>query len=275
MESLRNQCEGIFIMFPWIDTHCHLNAVEFEADRDTVLLHCAQQNVKSLIIPAVIQTEMLPLVDFCRKKQVVNCFPALGLHPIYIDQHQESALLFLRQWVQKYQTELIAIGEIGLDFYLPHLDRSKQIEFFVSQLKIAQECDLPVLVHARKSIDLVLKYIRQSKVRKGIIHAFNGSFDQAMRLYDLGFKFGFGGTVTYSNARHIHQLIKTLPLDSLVLETDAPDMPPAFLAGDNRRHSPEFLPAIAKACCFQREISLSEFNQAIYHNTCVVFDKIF
>lgn len=265
------------LAYPWIDTHCHLNAAEFDPDRTDVLFNCAQNHVKHLVIPTVHLAECEPLLAFCQQKRHnIQCLAAVGLHPIYIATHQDEDLTQLRHILTTQGQFVSAIGEIGLDFYLPDLDREKQIAFFVAQLKLAREFDYPVLIHARKSVDLILKYLRQIKVKGGIIHAFNGSLDQAYRLAEYGFKFGFGGTVTYERARHIRTLLHALPIETIVLETDAPDMPPAFLpseAGKARRHSPEYLPKIASVCAQIKGLDLAIFNQQIYHNTQMIFPE--
>lgn len=266
------------LSFPWIDTHCHLNAAEFDPDRADVLLNCAHNHVKHLVIPTVKIAECAPLLSFCQQKNHnIQCLAALGLHPIYSATHQETDLVQLKQILTTQHHAVAAIGEIGLDFYLPDLDPQKQIAFFVAQLELARALDYPVLIHARKSVDIILKYLRQVKVKGGIIHAFNGSLDQAYRLAEYGFKFGFGGTVTYERARHIRTLLRALPIETIVLETDAPDMPPAFLpleAGLKRRHSPEYLPQIAQKCAEIKEMSCADFNHHIYQNTRTIFPQI-
>ena len=222
-----------------IDTHCHLDAAEFDADRDAVHAAARGAGLGYIVVPGV-------AVDgFAKLKAVVerypDCHAAYGIHPLYVMQAGEDDLATLRHWLQAEQP--IAVGEIGLDFYVPGLDPARQEFFFVEQLKLAREFDLPVILHVRRSIDQILKQLRRIHVRGGIAHAFNGSRQQADECIKLGFKLGFGGAMTYSGSTRIRALAAELPLDSIVLETDAPDIPPAWL--NRGRNSPAELSAMA------------------------------
>lgn len=222
-----------------IDTHCHLDAAEFDADRPAVHARALAAGLQRIVVPAV-------AVDgFAKTKTTVaaytGCVAAYGIHPLYVMQAADSDLATLRQWLAVERP--VAVGEIGLDFYVPNIDPQRQLHFFVEQLKLAREFDLPVLLHVRRAVDAVLKELRRIRVRGGIAHAFNGSRQQADTFIQLGFKLGFGGAMTYSGSTRIRELAATLPLESLVLETDAPDIPPAWL--NRGRNSPAELPAIA------------------------------
>lgn len=210
----------------FIDTHCHLDAAEFGGTQNEVILRAAAVGVCTLIVPSVAPGNFELVRELC--EQHPDCRPAYGIHPLYVDQSQPEDLLRLREYLMVHQP--VAVGEIGLDFFVEGFDQTRQEYFFAEQLKLAQEFDLPVLLHVRRAQDTVLKHLRRIRVGGGIAHAFNGSRQQADEFIKLGFKLGFGGAMTYPRALRIRELAATLPLDSIVLETDAPDIPPDFLA---------------------------------------------
>ena len=227
-----------------IDTHCHLDAREFETDRDAVVAAAREAGVTTLILPSV-EVSGFPAVRACCQRYP-GCHPAYGIHPLYVGATREDDLHTLRQWLRDEisgEHPPVAVGEIGLDFFVPGHDASRQEQFFIEQLQIAAEFNLPVLLHVRRAVVQVLKCLRHSKVRRGIAHAFNGSRQQAQAFIDLGFKLGFGGAMTWPRATRIRQLATELPLESIVLETDAPDMSPVWRQG--QRNSPDQLPLIA------------------------------
>ena len=227
-----------------IDTHCHLDAREFETDRDAVVAAAREAGVTTMILPSV-EVSGFPAVRACCQRYP-GCHPAYGIHPLYVGAAREDDLYTLRQWLRDEisgEHPPVAVGEIGLDFFVPGHDASRQEQFFIEQLQIAAEFNLPVLLHVRRAVVQVLKCLRHSKVRRGIAHAFNGSRQQAQAFIDLGFKLGFGGAMTWPRATRIRQLATELPLESIVLETDAPDMPPVWRQG--QRNSPDQLPLIA------------------------------
>ena len=227
-----------------IDTHCHLDAREFETDRDAVVAAAREAGVTTLILPSV-EVSGFPAVRACCQRYP-GCHPAYGIHPLYVGAAREDDLYTLRQWLRDEisgEHPPVAVGEIGLDFFVPGHDASRQEQFFIEQLQIAAEFNLPVLLHVRRAVVQVLKCLRHSKVRRGIAHAFNGSRQQAQAFIDLGFKLGFGGAMTWPRATRIRQLAAELPLESIVLETDAPDMSPVWRQG--QRNSPDQLPLIA------------------------------
>ncbi len=227
-----------------IDTHCHLDAREFDTDRDAVVAAAREAGVTTLILPSV-EVSGFPAVRACCQRYP-GCHPAYGIHPLYVGAAREDDLYTLRQWLRDEisgEHPPVAVGEIGLDFFVPGHDASRQEQFFIEQLQIAAEFNLPVLLHVRRAVVQVLKCLRHSKVRRGIAHAFNGSRQQAQAFIDLGFKLGFGGAMTWPRATRIRQLATELPLKSIVLETDAPDMSPVWRQG--QRNSPDQLPLIA------------------------------
>ncbi|MGH8807112.1 MAG: TatD family hydrolase [Noviherbaspirillum sp.] len=232
----------------WIDTHCHLDAHEFAGESGAIAARAAQQGVSQIVIPAVERGNFSTVRALAHAQE--NCSYALGIHPIYVPQATEDDMASLRGAVEVAMADprFVAIGEIGLDFFVPDLGdgamRDKQERFYAGQLKIARDFGLPVLLHVRRSQDSILKYLRRISVPGGIAHAFNGSFQQADAFTGLGFKLGFGGAMTFTRALQIRRLAAELPQDALVLETDAPDIAPVWLhPGCN---SPEELPRIGQ-----------------------------
>ena len=254
----------------WIDTHCHLDAAEFAPDRDAVRAAASVAGVKHLMIPAVQRSHWQEVIALAHRH---GDSYALGIHPLFTPGADESDIAALRELLmqQRDDPHLVAVGEIGLDFFVPGLDADRQIWFYEQQIKLAREFDLPVILHVRKSSDRLLKTLRANKVVGGIAHAFNGSAQQAQAFIDLGFKLGFGGAVTYDRALKLREMAASLPLDALVLETDAPDIPPRWLyttaeqriAGQLQgRNSPAELPRIAAEVAHLRGISVAELAQA-------------
>lgn len=235
-----------------IDTHCHLDAAEFDTDRDAVHAAALAGGVARIVVPAV-------AVDgFLKAKTVVERYPgcvaAYGIHPLCVMQAKESDLAVLREWLAKEKP--VAVGEIGLDGYVADVDPVRQEYFFVEQLKLAREFDLPVLLHVRRAVDRTLKHLRRVRVRGGIAHAFNGSRQQADEFIRLGFKLGFGGAMTFSGSTRIRALAAELPLEAIVIETDAPDIPPAWLGGG--RNAPGELPRIATVLAELRQTDVAQ-----------------
>lgn len=236
----------------WIDTHCHLDAREFDADRSEVVRRARNAGVLQIVLPAVAVWNF----KLVREMAHEHCFCyALGIHPLCVDQARDEDLDALRAALQEHRDDprLIGVGEIGLDHFVPGLDREKQECFYAAQLKLAVEFDLPVIVHVRRSADTLLKHLRRIPAR-GIAHAFNGSDQQANIFVELGFKLGFGGAMTFDRALQIRRLAQTVPDHAIVLETDSPDIPPHWLyktaeqraAGELMRNEPAQLPRIAQ-----------------------------
>lgn len=246
----------------FIDTHCHLDAEEFGDTQADVVRDAQAVGVNRIVVPSVARANFDSVRSLC--EQYPSCAPAYGIHPMYTDTAMPDDLLVLREFLQQHRP--IAVGEIGMDFFINHYDQARQEFFFVEQLKLAREFDLPVLLHIRKATDTILKHLRQHKVRGGIAHAFNGSHQQADEFIKLGFKLGFGGAMTYSRATKLRELAATLPLESIVLETDAPDIPPDFLTR-GLPNKPEYLPRIAQTLAALRAMSPKDIARATSANT--------
>lgn len=251
-----------------IDTHCHLDAAEFAADR--AACHAAAQavGVGKLLIPAVSVANFPAVTAVCR--DFAGCYPAYGIHPLYLDTVQSVATAAEQLTDYLHTHPAVAVGEIGLDFFVPGLDVVQQEALFIAQLKIARQFNLPVVLHVRRAVDAILKNLRRYPVVGGIAHAFNGSRQQAEMLINLGFKLGFGGAMTYPGSRRIRELARTLPLNSLVLETDSPDIPPVWLsaseAAPTQRNSPAELAQIAQCLAALRGLSVTEIATITYAN---------
>lgn len=245
-----------------IDSHCHLDASEFDADRDAVHARALAAGVQGIVIPAVERANFGAVASLCRDYE--GCYPAYGIHPLFVARAEESDLSALRETLQREKA--VAVGEIGLDNFIPDPDVEKQTHFFVEQLKIARDFDLPVIMHVRKSSDQILRELRKFKPCGGIAHAFNGSRQQAEEFIKLGFKLGFGGAMTWQRARKIRELAATLPLDSIVLETDSPDIPPEWL-GNQGRNEPAELSRIAQVLAELRGISPADVSEQTIANT--------
>ncbi len=272
----------------FIDTHCHLDAPEFGASGPAIRAEAARLQVALCVLPAV------EVANFERVRTLAHAGGdsyALGIHPLYVKAAQDADLDRLDAALQCYRNDprLVAVGEIGLDFFVPELCvnplRERQQHFYVAQLKLARKYGLPVVLHVRRAVDQVLKGLR-SVARSdwhGIAHAFNGSAQQAQSFIDLGFKLGFGGALTYERALQLRRLAASLPLDALVLETDAPDMPPHWLyrtmqqraAGEAQGiNSPAELPRIGAELAALRGISLADLAEATTRNALAALPRL-
>ena len=248
----------------WIDTHCHLDAPEFDADRPAVLARARAAGVALQVLPAV----MAAHIDSVRTLAHAHGLAyALGIHPLYVDRSADGDLDLLADALVRYRDDprLVAVGEIGLDFFVPGLDVARAERFYLAQLKLARDAGLPVILHVRRSADGLLKGLRRVPVAGGIVHAFNASQAQADVFIGMGMRLGFGGAMTYDRALQIRRLASSLPESSLVLETDAPDIPPHWLyrtaaqrdAGEpTGRNEPAELPRIAATLAALRGWSL-------------------
>ena len=269
----------------WIDTHCHLD--EFAAHggmdyADAERARAARAGVAHCVLPAV---ELANLQAVRAMAHRHGDSYALGIHPLYTPQAGEGDMQALAAALEQYRHDprLVAVGEIGLDFFVSGLDPLRQQQFYRAQLQLARRFDLPVILHVRRSADQLLKALRELPVRGGIAHAFNGSLQQAQAFLDLGFKLGFGGAVTYERALQLRRLATELPLAALVLETDAPDIPPHWLyvtAADRAagqapaRNSPAELPRIAAVVAALRGISEAELARATRDNACQALPRL-
>lgn len=242
-----------------IDTHCHLDAAEL-GDRLAQRITAARlAGVAGFVVPSVCAANFQDVAALCEK--FPDCHPAYGIHPMYTMNATDRDLDALRGFLRSGNP--VAVGEVGLDFFSEPYDAQQQQYFFAQQLKLAREFDLPVLIHSRKSVDAVLMQLRRIRVRGGIMHAFNGSLQQAQELIGMGFALGFGGAATYSRATRLQKLAGTLPLSCIAIETDAPDMRPA---GRDKPNSPEYLPEIAQFLAGLRGMPIEEFARATTNN---------
>jgi len=251
-----------------IDTHCHLDAAEFDADRDAVHARAQAAGVTDIVIPAIERANFGAVSSVCR--EYTGCHPAYGIHPMFVDRAQEADLDALRQTLATQPA--VAVGEIGLDNFVAERDEARQAFYFAEQLKIARDLNLPVLLHVRRAVDGVLAHLRRVRVSGGIAHAFNGSRQQAEEFIKLGFKLGFGGAMTFPRAARIRDLAATLPLESIVLETDAPDIAPVWL--DGGRNEPGELPRIAAVLAELRGLPVAEVLAATTQNARAVMPRL-
>ena len=262
----------------WIDTHCHLDAPEFADSLDTVIQAATEKNVKAILLPAVKVADCTHVRELAHQysQEIPGLVYTLGIHPLYINQAQEGDIETLEKRIVESLSDprFVGMGEIGLDYFVEDLDPHKQEFFFNAQLDLAQKYQLPVILHVRRSQDAILKALRRRSIPSGIAHAFNGSFQQAEQFIELGFKLGFGGAATYERALQIRRLLKELPLDSIVTETDSPDIPPAWLRGEGIAfNEPAFLPRIAKELALVRGVSDAEFASAVWGNAMQVLPR--
>lgn len=249
----------------WTDTHCHLDAVEFDPDRDAVAGRARANGVAMWVVPAVSAGNFDAVRELAHRHRAAY---ALGIHPLCADAAGDDDLDRLAEALGRHRDDprLVAVGEIGLDHFVPGHDRARQARFYAAQLKLARDAGLPVILHVRRSADGLLAGLRRIEVPGGIGHAFNGSRQQADAFVERGFRLGFGGTLTFDRALQIRRLAAELADDALVLETDAPDIPPQWLylsaerraAGERSRNEPAELPRIAASLAALRGWSLAE-----------------
>ena len=273
-------------MSGWIDTHCHLDAPEFAYDVDVVRARAAREGVRLCVIPAV----EVPAFEGARQlaHRTGDAY-ALGIHPLYVARAADDALQALDDALAAHAGDphLVAVGEIGLDYFVPELVqgalREKQDAFYRAQLKLARQHGLPVILHVRRSVDQILKGLREIEVPGGIAHAFNGSRQQADMLGAMGFKLGFGGAATYERATRLRALAAELPIGLVVMETDAPDIPPHWLyataeareGGQSQgRNEPAELPRIAQVIAALRGASLADWQATTTANALAALPRL-
>lgn len=260
----------------WIDTHCHLDAPEFQGQIDKVAMDALSAGVSTIVIPAIDKRDFKTVKDL--SEQYPHCVYALGIHPLYVPQAEEQDLILLKEYIEQSLDDqrFVAIGEIGLDYFVPELKtdplKTKQEYFYAEQLKLAKTYGLPVLLHVRRSQDIILKYLRKIKVVGGIAHAFNGSFQQAQTFLDLGFKLGLGGAMTFPRSLQIRRLAAELPLSALVLETDSPDIPPAWL--NKAMNTPDQIPKIGQVLADIRHMTIEEIASATTQNAYEILPRM-
>jgi TatD DNase family protein len=265
----------------WIDTHCHWDAPEFAADRDAVLARAQAVGVERFVVPTVQAADWTSTQSICRAAGQPY---ALGIHPLFTPKAVDEDLRRLDALLAEASDDplLVAVGEIGLDFFVPGLSPERQQFFYAEQLKLARRYGLPLILHVRKSADQLLAGLRRFAVCGGIAHAFNGSRQQADAFLELGFALGFGGAMTFERALQIRRLATELPETAIVLETDAPDIPPHWLyktagqraAGEGSRNEPAELPRIAETLAALRGWSPAQTAAVTTANALRVLPKL-
>jgi TatD DNase family protein len=265
----------------WIDTHCHLDAPEFDADRGAVVAAAAAAGVGTIVVPAIAAGNFGAVRELAHRHRLAY---ALGIHPMCSDRAADADLEVLRAALEagRGDPRLVAVGEIGLDHFVAGLDQARQARFFAAQLALAAEFDLPVLLHVRRAVDGVLKQLRTRRVRGGIAHAFNGSLQQAEIFVELGFKLGCGGALTFDRALRIRRVAAAMPIEAIVMETDAPDIAPQWLyqtaqarrGGASMRNVSAELPRIGAVLAGLRGISVAELETATSANALAALPRL-
>lgn len=248
-----------------IDSHCHLDDRSFDQDRTEAWQRAQEVGVKAQIIPAVTAADWPRVKETCASHP--GLYPAYGLHPMFCHEHKDSDLQALRGWIAQEQP--VAVGECGLDFYLPDPDKQRQLELFEAQLEIALEFNLPVIIHARRAVEDVINCLHEFPGLRGVLHSYSGSLQQAQRLIQMGLLMSFGGPVTYPNANRLHRLVAELPLESIMLESDAPDQPDSQHRG--QRNEPAYLPLILQQISALRDQSAEVISAQTSANAMQLF----
>jgi TatD DNase family protein len=243
-----------------VDSHSHFDAAEFDADRAAAHARARAAGVTRQVVPAVDAAGWPKLRAMCA--ELPGLFPAYGLHPMYLASHRPAHLRELRGWLERERPA--AVGECGLDFFVEGLDAGAQQEYFEAQLRLAREFDLPAIVHARRAVDPAIAAIRRIGGLRGVVHSFSGSAEQAAQLHKVGFLLGLGGPVTHERANRLRKLAATMPLEQLLLESDAPDQPGAGHRGE--RNEPAYLPEVLDVVAGLRGMDREELAAATTAN---------
>lgn len=250
----------------WFDSHAHLDAAAFDADRAGMLRAARAAGVADVLVPAVTAASWDNLRAVCAAAPGLH--PAYGLHPCYLAQHADADLERLDAWLGAHRA--VAVGECGLDFFDPALDRERQLRLLRGQFEIAHRHGLPLVLHARRAFEaMILELRRFGRPLRGVVHSFSGSAEQARELWKLGFHVGIGGPVTYPRAQRLRRVVATLPLDSLLLETDAPDQPDVWHRG--QRNEPAYLPDVGRCVAELRGESVAVLAHATAANARRLF----
>lgn len=249
-----------------VDSHCHLDATEFDADRAAVIQRARAAGVMQQVIPAIDAEHWPQLRDICRTHP--GLFPAYGLHPMFLHSHKPAHLQQLGDWITSERP--IAVGECGLDFFIENLDADAQQLYFEGQLTLARDFDLPLIVHARRAVDAVIASFKRVGKLRGVVHSFSGSPEQARQLWQLGFLIGIGGPATYARANRLRGLVAEMPLEHLLLETDAPDQPDAQIRG--QRNEPARLSFVCETVAELRGVDAATIAAATTANAQRLFN---
>ena len=254
-------------MIELFDSHCHLDAPPFDPDRPAVVARARAAGVTRQLVPAVDRAGWEKLRDLCAADD--GLLPAYGLHPMYLDQHQPGHLDDLARWLADERPA--AVGECGLDHFVPDLDPETQRYYFLGQLALARDFDLPVVLHARRAVDEVITALRRTGGLRGVVHSWSGSEEQARQLFDLGFHLGIGGPVTFERAQRLRRTVATMPIERLLLETDAPDQPGVDHRG--ARNEPAYLPEVLAVVAALRGESPGHVAAATTANAARLFQR--
>ncbi len=249
-----------------IDSHVHIDDSRLTMDLPEVLSRARNQGVIAQVVPAIHSKSWVNIQSLCQQHKDLH--PCYGLHPCFMEHHNPEHLHDLANWLGREQP--VAVGECGLDYATDNLDKASQQRIFSGQLSLAREFRLPVVIHAYKAVEDVIRMVRASGHNKGLVHSFNGSRQQAHRLIDLGYKLSFGGAVTYPRATRLRELIATLPLDSFLLETDAPDQPSSTYSG--QRNEPAFLVDVWQKISELRDESAEDVARVTTESAIELFD---
>ena len=252
-------------MLELTDSHAHIDDASFASDRAAMFQRARDAGIRHIVVPAIDRTSWPRIASLAADQACV--LPAYGMHPIYLDEHRPEHLEELTAWLKAHRA--VAVGEIGLDYFLPELDVEQQRFYFQQQLQIAREWDLPVIVHARRAMDEVTSTMRRMGGLRGVVHSFSGSQQQAERLWELGFYLGIGGPVTYERAQRLRHIVATMPVERLLLETDAPDQPGACHRGE--RNEPSNMVEVLHVIAELRGVSPEVIAEATTRNARNLF----
>lgn len=252
-------------MIKIVDSHAHLDDGRFEPDLDAVMTRATEADVAHVVIPATDRASWMPIHDLCSKYPQTH--PAYGLHPMFLDEDAPSHVDALSSWLDAHRT--VAVGEIGLDFHGDGIDHDLQRRIFARQLDVARERGLPVIVHARGALEEVILTLRRTGGLHGVVHSFSGSEQQAQHLWDIGFCLGIGGPVTYERAQRLRRIVRRMPLDFLLLESDAPDQPDASHRG--QRNEPARVADVLRCIAQLRDESEADIAAATTTNAHRLF----
>jgi len=247
-------------MLDLIDSHSHFDVAEFDGDRAHALARARAAGVRRQIVPAIDAAGFARVRELCAREH--GLYPAYGLHPMYLAEHRPEHLQELKQWIERERP--VAVGECGLDFFVPGLDADAQREYFRRQLELARKFDLPLILHARRAVDEVTAAIRRIGNLRGVVHSFSGSVEQAQHLWKLGFCLGLGGPLTYPRAHRLREIVATMPLEYLLLETDSPDQP--LHGHQGQRNEPALLAEVCACVARLRGVEPEEVAAATTRN---------
>lgn len=248
-----------------VDTHCHLDVAEFAGDREAVVRRARAVGVHAQVVPAIDHAGWPGLKQACGSDPGLH--PAYGLHPMFLSMHDDAHLAALEAWIERERP--VAVGECGLDYFVDGLDRDRQAHYFDAQLAIARRHGLPVIVHARRAVEAVIQAFRRHPGVRGVVHSYAGSVEQARQLWDLGIHLGIGGPVTYPRANTVRAVAATVPVEQLLLETDAPDQP--LCAHRGERNEPARLPEVCDVVAGLRGMPSEALASATTSNAVALF----